>query len=284
MKNYYLYIQRMIAENSLPDVMLVSGPDEVEKLAEYGMIEDLSDAYQEATSSRIKSMYSSYGKELLESVTIDGKLMAVPSTQVYYGCNLFWVREDWRKALGLQEPSTLADVEQIVRMFRENDPGGNGNIGLPCVATLYGDGSSNFSVDPVFSAFHAYPGIWLQDGDDGYVYGSLTEETRQALVFLREWYETGILDQDYMMRTPGEIGELIRDNRCGAFFGWWWAPNNPLLEAVEANPGAEWKPYVIADEHGEVRSYIYGKTSPCIVVRKGYEHPEIVIEDYDCTF
>ena len=45
-ENYYLYIQRMIAENSLPDVMLVSGPDEVEKLAEYGMIEDLSYDYQ----------------------------------------------------------------------------------------------------------------------------------------------------------------------------------------------------------------------------------------------
>ena len=58
-ENYYLYIQRMIAENNLPDVMLVSGPEDVEKLAEYGMIEDLSDAYQEATSSRIKSMYSS---------------------------------------------------------------------------------------------------------------------------------------------------------------------------------------------------------------------------------
>lgn len=203
-ENYYLYVQRMIAENTLPDVMLVSGPEDVEKLAEYGMIEDLSDAYQEATSSMIKSMYSSYGKELLESVTIDGKLMALPSTQVYYGCNLFWVREDWRKELGLPEPSTLADVEQIIQAFREND--------------------------------------------------------------------------------PGEIGELIRDNRCGAFFGWWWAPNNPLIEAVEANPGAEWKPYVIADEYGEVHSYIYGKTSPCIVVRKGYEHPEIVMKIMTALF
>lgn len=283
-ENYYLYVQRMIAENTLPDVMLVSGPEDVEKLAEYGMIEDLSDAYQEATSSMIKSMYSSYGKELLESVTIDGKLMALPSTQVYYGCNLFWVREDWRKELGLPEPSTLADVEQIIQAFRENDPGENGNIGLPCMATLYGNGSSNFSVDPVFSVFHAYPGIWLQDSDDGYVYGSLTEETRQALEYLHGWYENGILDQDYMMRTPGEIGELIRDNRCGAFFGWWWAPNNPLIEAVEANPGAEWKPYVIADEYGEVHSYIYGKTSPCIVVRKGYEHPEIVMKIMTALF
>lgn len=86
------------------------------------------------------------------------------------------------------------------------------------MATLYGNGSSNFSVDPVFSVFHAYPGIWLQDSDDGYVYGSLTEETRQALEYLHGWYENGILDQDYMMRTPGEIGELIRDNRCGAFW------------------------------------------------------------------
>ncbi len=106
-ENYYLYIQRMIAENNLPDVMLVSGPEEVEELAEYGMIEDLSDAYQKATSSRIKSMYSSYGKELLESVTIDGKLMALPSTQVYYGCNLFWVREDWRKALDFRNRRRL---------------------------------------------------------------------------------------------------------------------------------------------------------------------------------
>lgn len=283
-ENYYLYIQRMIAENNLPDVMLVSSPEDVQKLAEYGMIENLSEAYQNATSGTIKSMYSSYGKELLESVTFDGKLMALPSTQVYYGCNLFWVREDWREQLGLPEPSTLADVEQIVQAFREADPGGNGNIGLPCLAELYGKGSANFSADPIFAAFHAYPGIWLQNAAGAYEYGSLTEETRQALEYLHGWYEEGILDQDYMMRTPGEIGELIRDNRCGAFFGWWWAPNNPLMEAVEANPEAEWKPYVITDEQGKVNSYIYGKTAPYIVVRKGYEHPEAVMKIMTALF
>ena len=53
---------------------------------------------------------------------------------------------------------------------------------------------------------------------------------------------------------------------------------------MEANPGAEWKPYVIADEYGEVHSYIYGKTSPCIVVRKGYEHPEIVMKIMTALF
>ncbi len=283
-ENYYLYIQRMIAENNLPDVMLVSSAEEVQKLTEYGMIEDLTDAYQNATSSTIKSMYSSYGKELLESVTIEGKLMALPSTQVYYGCNLFWVREDWREQLGLPEPSTLADVEHIVQAFREADPSGNGNIGLPCLAELYGKGSANFSVDSIFAAFHAYPGIWLQNAAGEYEYGSLTEETRQALEYLHGWYEAGILDQDYMMRTPGEVGELIRDNRCGAFFGWWWAPNNPLMEAVEANPEAEWKPYVITDAQGKVNSYIYGKTAPYIVVRKGYEHPEVVMKIMTALF
>ena len=40
-----------------------------------------------------------------------------------------------RKELGLPEPSTLADVEQIIQAIRENDPGENGNIGLPCMAT-----------------------------------------------------------------------------------------------------------------------------------------------------
>ena len=41
---------------------------------------------------------------------------------------------------------------------------------------------------------------------------------------------------------------------------------------------------MIADEYGEVHSYIYGKTSPCIVVRKGYEHPEIVMKIMTALF
>ncbi len=102
---------------------------------------------------------------------------------------------------GLPEPSTLADVEQIIQAFRKNDPE-KWKYRIAMYGNIVWERFFEFLVDPGFFRIHAYPGIWLQDSDDGYVYGSLTEETRQALEYLHGWYENGILDQDYMMRTP----------------------------------------------------------------------------------
>ena len=273
-ENYDLYVKRLISEDHVPDVMLVSNLDEVKRLAQEGVIEDLTAAYEECTSDTIKEIYDSYGSELLESVTLDGKIMALPSTQVYYGCSLFWVRQDWIDELGLEEPKTLDDVEQIVLAFRENNMGGEGNIGLACMAGLVGTGSSNYSLDPVFGVFGAYPQIWVEDERGELRYGSLSRETKEALEYLNGWYEKGVLDENYMMRTMTEIGNLVREGHCGAFFGWWWAPNSPLLSSVSADKDAVWKPYLI----GNVNSYVYAKGTQYVVVRKGYEHPEIVMK------
>lgn len=277
-ENYDLYVKRLISEDHVPDVMLVSNLDEVKRLAQEGVIEDLTAAYEECTSDTIKEIYDSYGSELLESVTLDGKIMALPSTQVYYGCSLFWVRQDWIDELGIEEPKTLDDVEQIVLAFRENNMGGEGNIGLACMAGLVGTGSSNYSLDPVFGVFGAYPQIWVEDERGELRYGSLSRETKEALEYLNGWYEKGVLDENYMMRTMTEIGNLVREGHCGAFFGWWWAPNSPLLSSVSADKDAVWKPYLIGNDAGKVNSYVYAKGTQYVVVRKGYEHPEIVMK------
>ena len=60
-------------------------------------------------------------------------------------------------------------------------------------------------------------------------------------------------------------------------FGRWWAPNNPLSISYSADHTAEWKPYLfeedIADRPQTFESY---DDRMYVVVRKGYEHPEIV--------
>ena len=282
--NYDLYIRRLAAQKKLPDVMLVNSMETLEQLVRNHMLEDLTDAYENCTSDRIKEIYASYGDELLDSVTFAGDLMALPATQIDYGCSMFWVRDDWRKQLNLPEPKTLEDVEKIVLAFRENEMGGAGNIGLACSVNLVGEGSSNYSMDPVFASFHAYPQVWLKQSGDTYVYGSLTEETRNALEFLHSWYEKGVIDSDYMMRTSGEIGELVKQEKCGAFFGWWWAPNNPLMSAVKENSQAEWRPYLITDDEGKVNSYKSVKGIQYVVVRKGYEHPEVIMKIMTALF
>ena len=284
---YDEYVNVLVNDHTLPDVLVVSDRETLNVLVENDMVEDLTEVYANCTSPRIKAMYNSYGPQLLGAGTFDGKLMALPEAVIDHGPCLLWMRKDWMDQLGLAEPETLEEAMDIIQVFQENRMGaeeGEDPVGLVCDTNFVSTTSQNYSVEPVFEKFYSYPRRWIKDKDGEIVYGSLTEETRSAVAYLRELYERGILDQNFALRAQNNLRDLVVEGKCGAFFGLWWAPNNPLIEAVEANPGAEWKPYVIADEYGEVHSYIYGKTSPCIVVRKGYEHPEIVMKIMTALF
>lgn len=55
---YEEVVEIAIKDNNLPDIMVVKGQETVQKLAEAGMIEDLTEVYEECTTWRIKDMYA----------------------------------------------------------------------------------------------------------------------------------------------------------------------------------------------------------------------------------
>ena len=288
---------------SLPDIMVVSSQDEVEQLVEAGLIEDLTESYNNCISDRIRKMYESYGDSLKDMVTYDGKIMALPETNITDGPNLVWLRKDWMDKLGLSEPHTIDDVVNIVKHFISEDPGNNGvdtsgkpnTVGLAVDTDVTGECgySSEFLLDIIFACFGAYPKQWIMNDDGEIVYGSVTDEAKEALSYISSLYNQGVIDNDFLLRTSTNICELIENGMCGSFFGPWWAPNNPLVNAVSRNPDADWQPYLIATDSDGTTSY--HSQNPCykyVVVRKGYEHPEIAAKmisvmfdkvRFDCT-
>lgn len=283
-------VTMVIAQNDLPDVMIVEDLDELQYLVDNDMIADLTDSYNNCMSDTIKNIYGSYGRDILDVVTFDGKIMAIPETNISDGPNLIWLRKDWMDALGLSAPRTLSDVEEIIRQFKEKDPGHNGagnTVGLVCDTSLCGGCgySSEYTLDIIFAAYGAFPKQWIYDEDGNVVYGSVQPEAKEALAHIHELYKEGILDQDFLMRTSSNLIELIVDGQCGSFFGPWWAPNNPLMQAVEQNKDAEWQPYLIATEESGLTSYhTQNPSSKYIVVRKGYEYPEIACKIVSVLF
>ena len=283
-------VTMVIAQNDLPDVMIVEDLDELQYLVDNDMIADLTDSYNNCMSDTIKNIYGSYGRDILDVVTFDGKIMAIPETNISDGPNLIWLRKDWMDALGLSAPRTLSDVEEIIRQFKEKDPGHNGTgntIGLVCDTSLCGGCgySSEYTLDIIFAAYGAFPKQWIYDEDGNVVYGSVQPEAKEALAHIHELYKEGILDQDFLMRTSSNLIELIVDGQCGSFFGPWWAPNNPLMQAVEQNKDAEWQPYLIATEESGLTSYhTQNPSGKYIVVRKGYEYPEIACKIVSVLF
>ena len=300
---YDTNVSMVISMGSLPDIMVVSSQDEVEQLVEAGLIEDLTESYNNCISDRIRKMYESYGDSLKDMVTYDGKIMALPETNITDGPNLVWLRKDWMDKLGLSEPHTIDDIVNIVKHFISEDPGNNGvdasgkpnTVGLAVDTDVTGECgySSEFLLDIIFACFGAYPKQWIMNDDGEIVYGSVTDEAKEALSYINSLYNQGVIDNDFLLRTSTNICELIENGLCGSFFGPWWAPNNPLANAVSRNPDADWQPYLIATDSDGTTSY--HSQNPCykyVVVRKGYEHPEIAAKmisvmfdkvRFDCT-
>ena len=104
---YDTNVSMAISMGSLPDIMVVSSQDEVEQLVGAGLIEDLTESYNNCISDRIRKMYESYGDSLKDMVTYDGKIMALPETNITDGPNLVWLRKDWMNKLDCQSHTLL---------------------------------------------------------------------------------------------------------------------------------------------------------------------------------
>lgn len=282
---YNEFVNIIVKDQTLPDVMVVSDRETLKELVENDLIADLTEVFEECTSPRIKEMYDSYEGEILEAGKFDGRLMAVPETVIDHGPNLLWLRKDWMDQLGLEEPETLEEAFAVIQAFVENRMGteeGEEPVGLACDTGLVGTTSSSYSMDVIFDSFQASPQRWIRK-DGEIVYGSLTEETREALSCLHQLYERGVLDRNFALRAQNNIRDLVVEGKCGAFFGLWWTPNNPLMDAVEADAGADWEPYYLQPPSGQE---IYGslRNNKYVVVRKGFEHPEIVMKIISVLF
>ena len=168
--NYNNMVAMAISENNLPDIMFIDNYDYLKLLVEKDMIQDLTHVYEKCASDRIKDIYNSYGHDIFESATFDGKLMALPETNIDGGPNMLWLRKDWMDKLNLDPPKTLEDAEKIISEFVKKDPGGNGEgntIGLACAPEVTSEQgfSYMFQTDIIFSRFNSYPKQWIDDGN-----------------------------------------------------------------------------------------------------------------------
>lgn len=106
---YNDYVNVLVNDHTLPDVLVVCDRETLYNLVENDLIEDLTEVYANCTSPRIKAMYNSYGSQLLGAGTFDGKLMALPEAVIDHGPCLLWLRKDWMEQLGLEEPESFEE-------------------------------------------------------------------------------------------------------------------------------------------------------------------------------
>lgn len=277
-------ISLAIASNDLPDAMVVNAV-ELRQLVEADQIADLTEVYEQYASPDIKTIIENTNGAALDAVTFDGKIMALPGVQANAdGIHLLWIRQDWLDKLNLEPPTTMAELEEVARAFVENDPDGNGQrdtIGITgpesggkLYANFLESKNNLYGFDAIFSAHDSFPGYWLEGEDGSPVYGSILQETREALASLRDLYSKGLIDPEMGVRNKAD--EPIIAGKSGMFFAPWWMAYGPLTNAVKNDAEANWQAYALPlNQNGEFKPHAATPSTEFVVVRKDYEHPEV---------
>lgn len=287
--SYDQKVNLAIATGDIPDVMIVQNEKQVQQLVEAGLVEDLTKIYEYGASDYIKGIYDSYGDRAFTTAMFDGKLMALPDLTNGYQHAFLWVRQDWIDAVGAQSPRSVDDLIALAKTFIEKDPGQNGpgkTVGFVLDPRIAGNYKEINEFDPIFAAYDSFPQQWVkEEGSSEYTYGSIAPQTKLALAKVREMYAAGLIDKGFAVRKQEDANALLLSGKAGIMFGPWYMPDWPLSSATQTTPGARWVPLVApVDENGIFK---VGKQNPhvsWIVVRKGFEHPEVALKLQDYWF
>lgn len=262
-----------IGSGDIPDVFVVD-EQTFHTLAKADQLEDLTEVYEKYAAPLTRELYASTDNKALESATIQGRLMAIPSIAVQADAvSMLFVRQDWLDALNLDPPKTIEDVERIAKAFVDNKMAGDGTIGLSASSSALSVPmkSARHDLKGFFAAYNAFPGNWVKDASGNIVYGSILPETKEVLAKLRDMYADGLLDKEFAIRK--EPDQEVIAGRVGMFFGPWWS-GGVLRDTYTNIPDALFKPYLIYDDKGQVNNLQLPVSQRFVVVKKGFKIPE----------
>ncbi len=148
----------LIASNQAPDLIWEYDRNYIGQLVTQGVIQPI-DEYIEKYSTSYKA-YLEQHPELKPYLTFDGKTYAVTTkravnTVANHG---MWIRQDWLDKLKLKAPTTVEELVEVAKAFKDGDPDGNGK---PDTVPIIG----YTSFDIYSSFFAAVNNQWyLEDG------------------------------------------------------------------------------------------------------------------------
>lgn len=272
---YQQKVALTLAMGEMPDVMTVNEL-QLRQMVKAGLIADLTEAAQTYAGPELISYWQSGNGIGLNSAIFDGKLMAIPNINPGAdGIPLLFVRGDWMDKYGLEEPKTLEDIINIVKVFQEKE----GAMGLLAQNSIVNVGNNAYGLDALFALFGSYPEMWINDAEGSLAYGSILPETKTALAEIRKLVEDGVIEKNFVVYDGDQCNELATSGKAGIFFAPWWYLNWPLADMTKADENVYWNVYACPlDGNGKYNAHMMAPTTSYAVVRKGYEHPDAVVK------
>lgn len=179
-----------------------------------------------------ENIKNSIPAETFNTVKVDGKIYSIPNMapNVNPVGNSFvgiMIRQDWLEKVNLKMPKTLDEFTEVLKAFKEKDPGGNGNKNI--ALTTGGDGS----IQGIQGAFGIY-NKWNE------VNGKLTPMVldpgfKDYLLYVANLYKQELLDKEFPTNKETTVREKFTSGKAGAVVSNVVTQYATLVDALKKN-------------------------------------------------
>jgi len=192
----------IMASGDYPDIVVGSffQAADVAKYANQGVLIPMDEYINDENTPNIMKMFRDQPTTKATTTSPDGHIYSLPSYNGNKGSFLetcWWINRAWLDKLGLDVPSTLPELKEVLRAFKTGDPNGNGEADeIPM--SFYNKGEYNYpeallscwGVATKFGTYDCY--LNVQDGTVNFT--PMMDEWKEMIKFYADLYKEGLLD------------------------------------------------------------------------------------------
>ena len=225
----------MIASGEYPDVIIWSystSPMGVDELIDEGVLIDMDSCIRQYAPNYLAAVDTpAHEKEVLSnSGTYQGIYCFTLGVPVSSGPS---IRADLLEKYGLDVPVTVDDWENVMATIRDNEPG----VTYPF--TTYRNYIGNANLNLLLPAYKTST-EFCSDGNGGVVFGPSTDNYRQFVTKLNDWYNKGLLDPEFMSNdSAANNAKLVNGSSIASVLSLNSGIGNVTTTARASNPDFE---------------------------------------------
>lgn len=205
----------MIAGQDIPDIV-GGNRDLINQYGMEGAFMPLNDLIEEYAPDFKKILDEN--PDIKGAITAaDGNIYQIPFVYESLVSEAWFVRQDWLDAVGMEAPTTVDELHDVLTAFVNEDPNGNGQkdeVGYFTRLT---------NTDNVLKGLLSLFGIqdaWHTDEEGNVGVGLYSEEYKEAIKSVSQWYAEGLIDPEIFTRGSNARDILFPENNGGVIHDW----------------------------------------------------------------
>lgn len=211
-------INMVMSSGDYPDIIARTAFQNVDvaKYADEGILIPLEDYINEKNTPNIYKMFQEHPTTKAIATSPDGHIYALPSYNGDPGAYIetcWWINRAWLNKLGLEAPTNLDELYEVLKAFKTKDPNGNGKADEIPMSFL-NDGAYNYpetllscwGISTKFGMFDGY--LNVQKGKVNFT--PIMDEWKLMIKFYAKLYKEGLLDQEAFTQTDSIYSSKLK--------------------------------------------------------------------------